>query len=176
MTSERKKLYLYTGINLIIGVIVGIVLFYGQLKSVPEFFETEYTYSTKADFIDVARVWWMNLIWMFSVLLAHSVFSMAYIHIIVSVRGCVSAFSVMYMLKFLGIREAVASILPQCLSIIPLLCWFSVSIIEKRKMQTPEERNNFYLKRTQTLLMFLFSLLAAVIEALLFKLFCSNLF
>ncbi len=176
MTSERKKLYLYAGVNLVIGVLIGIVLFYGQQKNEPSFFQQEYSYSTEINLFDVLRTWWMNIIWMLAVILAQGVLSAAYVHIILAVRGCVSSFTVMYMLKYIGLREVFASVLPQCFSSIVLIWWFSVMVIEKRRILMGEQRHTFSLKRSQILWMFFIALAAAMLEAAFFRILCTLLF
>lgn len=176
MTSERKKLYLCAGINLILGVIIGIVLFYGQMKSDPQAFPAEYYYETSVGLIDVLKAWWMNLLWTVSLILSYGVLRMPCIHIIVAVRGCVSSFNVMYILHYIGLKETIVSVLPQCISILPLLICLSVFFAGKEKMAEYAEKGGFFIKRIQLGAVFITALIAAALETAAFKGLCLCLF
>ena len=63
VSAERKKLCLYVGINFVIGVIIGILLFFAHMRSNPIIHPEEYSYDKTVGIIDVIRVWWMNLMW-----------------------------------------------------------------------------------------------------------------
>lgn len=176
MTSERKKLYLYAGINFIIGITLGIVLFYGQIRHNPSVFSTEYSYDKTVEIIDFLRAWWLNAMWLFSVFIAHGLLRAAPIHIIVGVRGCASSYGSMYIANYLGIKETVISVLPQCMTILPLLMWYSVTRAEKRREDYENGREGIVMRRTDGIKIFLLSLISAVLETAIFALFSYCLF
>lgn len=176
MNSERKMLYISVGINFVVGVILGAVLFYGQLRSNPGVFETEYIYSKDVMIADFFRVAWLNILWLFSIFIAHNMISVAAMHPIVAIRGCAGSFSMLYILHFLGIKEAAASVLPQCLSILPLIAVFSVETVMKRRELVQSGFEPFSMRRSDVAGIFVFSLLAAGAEVLFFRFFCVCLF
>ncbi len=176
LTEERKKLYLYAGINFLLGIIIGIILFYGQMKSNPSVFQIEYTYDKTIGVVDLVRTWWMNVMWLFATLLAHGVIFAAPIHAIVAVRGCVSSYGTMYLMECLGVKEAVISVLPQCFSIFPLMMWFSVNIVEKRRHLSNDSVAPVSVKRRETVMIFLLSMAAAGVEIVLFMALCQCLY
>ncbi len=169
LIEERKKLCLCTGINFLAGIIIGTVLFYAHLRSNPQSLATELYYEKSLQIIDVLRVWWLNIMWMLSVFIAHTVLPAASLHIVVGVRGSVSSFSVLYLLESFGIKEAVVSALPQCVSVLPMLMWFSVMCVEKRRLMIKEGKEPFRISRGETVGMFLLSAVAAVAESIVFS-------
>ena len=172
MNGERKKLYLYAGVNFLIGITVGIVLFYGQMKHDSSIFGAEYSYDSTVEIIDFFRVWWLNTMWLFSAFLAQAFLRVATIHIIVAVRGCASSYGSMYLINYIGIREAVISVLPQCISILPLLIWYSVNCGMKR---ISNENEGVFMKRGDGVRIFLLSMFSAGIETLCFMFLCRYL-
>lgn len=170
MNEERKKLCLYAGINFLIGAIMGTVLFYAHFRSNPQSIGAEYYFEKNLQVIDVLRAWWMNVMWSFSVFLAHTVLPGKAVHTIVGLRGAVSSFSVLYLMETFGVNEAVVSVLPQCLSVIPMLMCFSVLCVEKRMQNVSEGKEAFHISRGTTILLFLFCALAALGEAATFAL------
>lgn len=169
MTEERKKLCLFTGINFFIGVIIGTVLFYAHLRNNPQSLTAELSYEHSLHIIDVLRVGWLNIMWMLSVFIAHTVLPAAYVHIVVGIRGAVSAFSVLYLIETFGIKEAVVSALPQCVSVLPMLMCFSVMCVEKRKLLIEEGKEPFRISRGEAAGIFLISAVSAVAESLVFS-------
>lgn len=176
MNNERKILYISAGINFVVGIIVGTILFYGQVRVDPSLGENVYAYDKSATIADFMRLSWLNLVWIFSVLIAHSIFPARMVHPVVIVRGCVNSFSVFYILTCFGIKEAIASVIPQCLSVLPLLGIFSVEAALKHRENIKSGVQNFSVKRYEVAAIFIFSILAAGVEVLTFRLFCSYLF
>lgn len=170
MTEERKKLCLYVGINFLAGIIIGAVLFYAHIRSNPQSSGAEYYFEKNLQFIDVLRAWWLNVMWSFSVILAHTVLPAKPVHIIVGIRGAVSSFSLLYLMETFGVNEAVTSALPQCLSVIPMLMCFSALCVEKRRQLIDEGKETFRISRGTAILLFFFCALAAVGETLTFSL------
>ena len=118
----------------------------------------------------------MNLMWCFSVFIAHTILSLAAIHIIVGLRGAVSSFSVLYLLKVSDIKAVVASVLPQCLSVLPILMMFSTMCVEKRRNRLKDGKEPFIINRREVYVIFLISAVAAVTEAAFFVVLCRVLF
>lgn len=176
MNNERKILYLSAGINFIVGIIVGTILFYGQMRVDPSLAENVYAYDKAASLSDFLRLSWLNLIWVFSILIAHSIFPVRMVHPVLVVRGCVSSFSVLYILTCFSIKEAAASVIPQCLSVLPLLGAFSVETALRHRENIKSGVQTFSVKRYEVAAIFVFSIIAAGIEVLIFRLFCSYLF
>lgn len=176
MSNERRILYLSVGISFLAGVIVGILLFYGQMRSNPSVFENEYIYDTNVTISDFFRVSYLNMLWMFSIFISHNILPLGTVHPIVAVRGCAGAFCIMYILTFAGIREAVVSVLPQCLTILPVMAIFCVEIVIRRRENIKRGAEPFSLRRSDVLAIFAFSVLAAGAETLLFRFFSLCLF
>lgn len=176
MSNERKILYIWVGICFLVGVTVGILLFCGQMRSDPAVFQNEYTYNTDVGAGDFFRVSYLNLLWMFSIFLAHNILPVSVIHPVVAVRGCAGAFSLMYILSFVGVKEAIVSVLPQCFTILPLLAAFSVETVIKRRENIKNGLEPFSLRRRDVGAMFLVSALAGGAETLIFRLLGTCLF
>lgn len=176
MNNERKILYISVAVNFIVGIIIGIILFYGQMRTSPSFLENSYSYDKTVTLTDFFRLSWLNLIWMFSIFIAHSILSIRAVHPIIAVRGCVSSFSVLYILSMFGIREAAAAVIPQCLSVLPLLMAFSVSTVIKQRENLKNGCEPCSIKRYEAAFIFLFAMLAAAAEVLFFRTFCIYLF
>ncbi len=168
LKNERKRLYIYACINYTIGILIGIILFYGQIKNNPAIFSQGYVYDRTVGIVDLVRAWWMNIMWLMASFIVHSLLPVAPFHIVIAIRGTASAFSVMYILSFLGIKEAVVSVIPQCLSILPILMRFSVSTVEKRREMQQMGYDGLSLKRGDSISIFLWALIGAVAEVILF--------
>ena len=151
---------------------MGIVLFYGQMKHDSSIFGAEYSYDSTVEIIDFFRVWWLNTMWLFSAFLAQAFLRVAPIHIIVAVRGCASSYGSMYLINYIGVKEAVISVLPQCISILPLLIWYSVNCGMKR---ISNENEGVFMKRGDGVRIFLLSMFSAGIETLCFMVLCRYL-
>ncbi len=108
--------------------------------------------------------------WMLSVLLGHSVMCAAPIHVIIGLRGAVNSFSALFMLEFFGVKESAVAVIPQCLSVLPMLMIFSGFYVEKRKNGITEGKEFLVLTRKETASIFGFSLIAALLEAVIFRL------
>ena len=176
MNNDRKKLYISAGINFIVGIILGIILFYGQLKSDPTLTEKIYTYDKSVTLADFIRLSWLNLRWIFSVFISHSILPLRVIHPVLTIRGCVNSFSILYILSVFGIKEAFATALGQCLSILPLLGMFSVEAVIRHRENVRNGLEAFSVKRRELTAIFVFSLLSAGVEVILFRLLCTYLF
>lgn len=170
MKSERKKLYLYAGINFLVGTIVGIILFYGQQKNFPQDISSDYSYNKTPELIDLLKVSWLNAMWLFSVFMARSILPASPAHPILLARGVAGAFSAMYIMTCIGVKEAVFSVLPQCVSIIPIMMYFSVSLIEKRRKRSHDGKEPSMLCRTDCLQIILCAAFSAGAEMLAFML------
>lgn len=168
LNDERKKLCLYTGLNFLAGIIIGTVLFYAHMRSNPQPVSGEYTYTTDLTFIDILRVWWLNIMWLFSAFIAHTILPARPLHIIVGIRASVSSFSALYLMETFGIKELTVSLLPQCISILPVLMCFSVICVEKRRKRLEEGKEPFGMSRSEAGLIFLNGALSAVLESIAF--------
>ena len=176
MDQERKAAYIAAVINFITGIIFGIILFYGQLKSGNDEIRVVYEYEKTVSLADFLRLSWMNVIWLISVFFARCIAPSGFFHPVVCVRGIVSSFSMLYILALFGFREAVSSILPQCVSILPLLLNFSVETAQKHKKNAQNGYEVCLLKRREIAAIFILSMLAGAVEVLFFRIFCKNLF
>ena len=173
MKNERKILYLSVVINYAIGIILGIILFFGQLRSGGDFPNDIYEYEKDVSVTDFIRMIWITMMWLFSVVAAYGILRIRLIHIVIILRGCISSFSALYVLHFWGIKEAVASILPQCVSVLPLLMIFSAEIAFPK---SEARGNGIALKKYEVIMMIVLSVVSAGAEVLFFKAFCSYLF
>lgn len=176
MSERRKVLYISAVINFMTGVILGIILFYGQLKSGNEEVRAVYEYEKTISLSDFFRLSWLNIIWMLSIFFARSVMPSGFFHPVVCVRGIISSFSMIYILTLFGVREAVASFFPQCVSILPLLLYFSVEMVEKNRESIKNGYETCSLKRHEIATIFVLSILAGAVEVLFFGFFCRYLF
>ena len=148
------------------------MLFYGQMRHNPSVFSAEYSYDRTVEIIDFLRAWWLNTMWLFSVVIAQGFLRAASVHLIVAVRGCASAYASLYIANYLGVKETVFSVLPQCMSILPLLIWFSVTIAEKRSDECENGIEGLVMKRKDAVKIFLFSMLSALLETGIFAFLC----
>ncbi len=175
MSNERKMLYMSVIINFVIGVVVGIILFFGQIRSGEALPENIYDYDTVISVADFFRVAWVNLIWMFTTLAAQGMLRVRFIHPIMIVRGCVTSFTVLYTLYLFGIKESAASVIPQCLTSIPLLMFFSAeSVLSKNSRESG--MSGIVIKKSEAALMTVLSIVSAGAEVIIFRLFCTYLF
>lgn len=175
MSNERKMLYMSVIINFVIGIVIGIILFFGQIRSQGSLPENIYSYDTVISAADFFRVAWVNLVWMFTTLAAQGILRVKFIHPIMIVRGCVASFTVLYTLYLFGIRESAASIIPQCLTTIPLLMFFSAeSVLSKNSRESG--MSGIVIKKSEVALMTVLSIVSAGAEVLIFMLFCIYLF
>ena len=172
LTQERKKLCLFTAINFILGIIMGIVLFYGQQRSNSKVFEGNFEYSTVLEIMDFFRLSWINLLWLFSIFIARNILPVSSMHPIMLLRGCMSSFSLMYIFTYIGVKEGIMSAMPQCFSILPLLMFFSVEITRKQRVSLETGGNAVTLKKGELFLMLFGAGLAGGIEMVLFRLLC----
>ena len=157
MNNERRILYISVAANFIIGIIIGIILFYGQMRIEPAVLEGGYTYDKSATLADFFRLSWLNTIWLLSIFLAHCILPLRMVHPIIAVRGCVSSFSILYILTLLGIKEAVAAVIPQCLSVLPMLAIFSVETTVKYRENIKNGYSPCSFKRYEIVSIFMFS-------------------
>lgn len=176
MSNERKILYIWVGISFAVGVILGILLFYGQMRSNSAVFESEYIYNTNVKLGDFFRVSYLNMLWVFSIFIAHNILPVSVVHPIIAVRGCAGAFSTMYILTFAGVREAVVSVIPQCLSILPVLALFCVEIVMRRRENIKRGAEPFSLRRRDIVAIFAVCVFAGALETLFFRLLSFCLF
>ena len=176
MDGSRKVLYISTGVNFLIGIIAGIILFYGQMRTDASVFEEVYVYSTEIKIIDFLKVLWTNLLWLFGIFVFHNLLPVPILHPAVMLRGCCSSFSVMYILNFMGVKEAATAIIPQCFSVLPLMFMFSVYTVLKRRKLLRTAEEPFTVKRKELTAIVSLAFLAGVIEILAFRFFSVYLF
>ena len=114
MTEERKKVINSICISFLTGTILGIILFFAQLKSGAEnvVFEIKKNISTG----DFFRVAWMNMLWMISVFIARCILPVRYMHPIILLHGIKIGFSSTCMIKLSGAVNAAVVIIPQVLT------------------------------------------------------------
>ena len=147
---------------------MGIILFYGQIKSFPEALSQDYSYDKNLQLSDLIRAVHLNIMWLFAIFMARSILPAAPAHPILLIRGLASSFSAMYIMSFIGVKEAVLSVLPQSFSFIPIIIYFSVCIVEKRRKLAAEGKEPSVLCRYDCIQMIFLGILAAMIEMLIF--------
>jgi len=174
MSNERKILYMSVAVNFTLGVILGIILFNGQIKTTSSIGDM-YDYDMTISFTDFFRIAWMNLLWMISILVARSILRARLIHPVITLRGLVNSFSFSYMLNFFGIKESLCAFLPQCLSVLPLLLIFSVETVLRMSSRL-NEGNAIIVKKSEIFLVLFLSMFSSGAELMFFKLFCACLF
>ena len=172
---DRKKLIIILA-NYAIGAIIGIVLFYAQMRGAGAEFSEDIEFIPSLSVGSFLKTAWTNMLWIFSVFLFHSITSCVSAHPIMAVRGIVDTFCAMYLLNSFGIKVALASELGQCFSILPGLSIFTLSILKRRKNAVLAGREPCTIKRRDAAIFFMISLLAACVEAVFFKLICAILF
>lgn len=175
LSDSTKKTLVSVGINFFIGAMLGIILFYSQMKQDGiKNYGVEMVHKAKpADFL---RLLWMNMLWLISIFIARSIAPVRHAHPIVMIRGCVCAFTASFILNQCGIKEAAAAIIPQCLSIFPAMAAFSSVMVNKRIRAVTLHTDPDALKRHDLLIIALLSAAAAVLEILFFSLFILCLF
>lgn len=158
------------------GTIIGIVLFYGQMRHNPAVFLTEYSYDKTLEIIDFFRAWWTNTMWLFAVFIAQGFVRAIPLHVMVGIRGVASSYCSMYIANYLGIKECVISVLPQCMTILPLVIWFSVTSAEKRINNAAGGAEGTFMKRIDGVKIFVLSMISAAFETAVFAFLCYCLF
>ena len=176
MKSEHKTLYISVAINFMVGAIIGIILFYGQGKSTAEGAETLLEYNKEADLADFFRLAWVNMLWLLSAFFARTILPVGFLHPVVAIRGTVSTFSALYILSEFGTREMSASLLPQCVSILPLLFFFSVGTVIKYRDNIKNGYEPCSLKRCEMVKIMALSIVSSAVEVAIFAVFCKYLF
>lgn len=172
LTQERKRLCLFIAINFMVGIIMGIVLFYGQQRSNPSVFEGNFEFSTALELMDFFRLSWINLLWLFAIFISRNILPISSMHPIMLLRGCMSSFSLMYIFTYIGVMEGIMSVMPQCFSVLPLLMFFSVELTRKQRLLSETNNKTVSLKRSEFFLMLFGGALAGTIEMVLFRLIC----
>ena len=169
MVREQKLIYISVGINFLVGIIIGMVLFYGQIRTDSSVFGEVNVTGGAISFGDFLHVSWLNLLWLIFIFLFHNLLPMPFVHPVMMLRGCCSSFCVMYILTFSGIKEAVAAVLPQCFSILPVMMIFSEKVVSKRKSMIENGREPFSFSRIEALTTILISLMAGGLEVVFFR-------
>ncbi len=169
MNREQKLIYISVGINFLVGIIIGMVLFYGQIRTDISVFDEMSVVSNVISFGEFLHVSWLNLLWLIFIFLFHNLLPMPLIHPVMMLRGCCSSFCIMYILTFMGIKEAVAAVLPQCFSILPIMMLFSVKVVVKRKNIIENGGEPFTFKRSEALLTIGISLIAGALEVIFYS-------
>ena len=176
MKSEHKPIYISVEVNFLIGIMLGIILFFGQVKSVGEETETILKYNYEATLSDFFRLTWMNVTWMISIFFARIILPIKFFHPIITLRGAVSSFSALYLLNAFGIKEMLVSLFPQCLSILPLLSYFSALTTIKYRENIQSGCEPCSLRRSEIAWALVLSIVSGAIEVLVFAFFCKYLF
>ncbi len=168
--SENKRDVLLIAINFTVGVIIGIVLFYANIRTqeVNEALTLNKTFTLEAFF----RTAYQNMLWLFSIFLFHSIAIEFVFQPIIIVRGIVNGFSACYMLKALGVLEAFLVSFSQCLSILPAMAFFTLYIRNKKKMNASKKIEPCVTRPRDALNIFIISLFCALLEGLIFKAVC----
>ncbi len=174
-SSDQKKLII-TLANYALGGVIGIVLFYAQMRGAGLDFSEDVEFVPTLSVGSFLKTAWTNMLWIFSVFLFHSITSCVSAQPVMAARGIVDTFCVMYLLSSFGVKVTLASALPQCFSILPVMALFTLSILKRRKNAVLMGREPCTIKRRDTALFFMISLLAACVEAVFFKLICMILF
>ncbi len=175
MKNERKILYLSVLINFVIGVILGIVLFFGQIRSGKGIVQNMYEYDTDVSVTDFIRMMWASVLWLLSVFVSYGILRAKHIHPVIIIRGCVNSFSVLYVLYLFGLKEAAVAFIPQCFTILPMLLMFSAETIYVQS-QRENQSAGILFKKSDIVRIFALSLLSSGAEVLIFKAFCTYLF
>ena len=175
MVEERKMLYIAVCVNFFVGVIFGFILFFGQMKTDASVFESGYTYDTNITFFDFLRVGGHNLLWMGAIFIVYNMLPAQIFHPVMMIRGCFCTFAVMYIIYFMGVREVAVAVLPQCLSVLPMLSFFSVQTVIRRKKRVESEAEPFGIKRQEVALFVAQAFLTAGAELIFFRIFCGCL-
>ena len=175
MSNERKILYVSTGINFVIGITLGIILFFCQIRSGGEFPQNMYEYEREVSVADFLRMVWIDLLWFVSVVIAYGILKARLIHPAIVIRGCISSFSVLYVLSVFGIKEMLATIIPQCFTILPMLIIFSAETVSKQ-ISMENKASGISVKKSEIIGILALSVLSAGAEVLIFKAFCTYLF
>ncbi len=168
MVREQRLIYISVGINFLVGIIVGMVLFYGQIRTDISVFDEMNVSGGVISFGEFLHVSWLNFLWLIFIFLFHNLLPMPLIHPVMMLRGCCSSFCVVYILTFLGIKEAVAAVLPQCFSILPIMILFSEKVVNKRKKIIENGGEPFTFNRNEVLLTLLISLIAGGLEVVFY--------
>ena len=169
MNREQKLIYISVGINFLVGIIIGMVLFYGQIRTDISVFDEVNVTGGVISFGEFLHVSWLDLLWLIFIFLFHNLLPMPFIHPVMMLRGCCTSFCVMYILTFMGIKEAMAAVIPQCFSILPIMILFSVKVVGKRKNIIENGGEPFTFNRREALLTILISLIAGGLEVVFFR-------
>ncbi len=172
---DRKKLVI-TLVNYALGAVIGIVLFYAQMRGTGFDFSEDLEFVPSLSVESFLKTAWTNMLWIFSVFLFHSITSCVSAQPVMVARGVVDTFCAMYLLSSFGIKVTLASALPQCFSILPVMTLFTLGILKRRKNAVLSGREPCTIKRRDAALFFVISILSASVEAVFFKLICAILF
>ena len=171
--SKRKVLYISVAVNFLIGTLIGIILFYGQMRTDASVIKNGYTYDTSVTLTDFFRLSWINVIWIISIFISQGMLPIRVIHPALVIRGCMNSFSTLYILTLFGVKEAASAALPQCFSALPLLLIFSAELALRYRK---DEKEMLSVRRLDATLMLFLSVIAGTLETLVFRLFCTYLF
>ena len=173
-TAANKKAYILISVNFLIGVVLGIVLYYGQKKSgIENNAEELLMLENNLKITDVLRLMRVNLMWFLSIYVASIISPFIFIQPAVLLRGAVNSFCGVYIMQACGIKEAACLILPQCFTTLPVMAMFSVMNIEKQKRIGSEVNKREAISKREIVVMILFAALCAIFETLLFKILFS---
>ena len=168
-SKPRNKIFLCTFINFIIGAIIGTILFYSQLKLKSDT-KTVPVFTDKITMLDALRLFYANLLWLISIFISYRLVPLVFFQPIMISRGAVSTFSVLYVMNSYGVLWAAMVIIPQCFSILPIMSFFFYQLAEKCK-NSVLSGSEFYIKRKDILFTIMLSIVATIVESVMFLAF-----
>lgn len=171
--SERKKMLVSTGVNFALGSVMGTILFYGFLRGGGGVRNIEFSRDITP--LAVARLTWLNLLWLFSIFIMHQMFFTRFFQPIMIVRAVTCTFSASYIMTYSSVRAAVAAVLPQCLSILPIMAFFTSSVIKRQERKCLGEKSGCTIQSKDVFRIFLIGALGALLETLFFAIICRLL-
>ncbi len=174
LSDDAKKTFLAVGINFFIGTMLGVILFYGQLKHSADLRRFELTDSISP--ADAARLIWMNTLWLLAIFIAQCIAPIRAAQPVMLIRGCVCGFTASYIIRSSSAAAAAAAVIPQCLTVLPAMAVYSALTGEKRKNALLTGREPDALKRKDIFVLLAFSVISALAETAVFSAFSLILF
>lgn len=168
LSDGARKTFMAVGINFFIGTMLGVILFYGQLKHSAELQEYELVKSLSPT--DIARLARTNFLWIFAIFAAACIAPIRAAQPVMLIRGSVCGFTASYIIRTASAAAAAAAIIPQCLSALPAMALYSALIEDKRRNAVLAGKDPDSLKRRDILIAFVFSVISALAEAAVFTL------
>ena len=167
LSDDAKKTFLAVGINFFIGAMLGVILFYGQLKHSAELRSFELV--RKVSPADVFRLVRMNILWLLAIFIAKCIAPMRAAQPIMLIRGSVCGFTASYIIRSSSAAAVAAAVIPQCLTALPAMALYSALINEKRKNSVRAGKDPDSLKRRDVFVLLAFSVFSALAETAVFS-------